>query len=224
MKSVEALRALCEITAWQWGMVTTAQAAARGVTRLQLARLADAGHLERLGHGIYRHAAVPSDRLDGLRAAWLSINPKQTAEQRIMSRSHDAVVSGAAAAYLLGLGDLVPEPYEFTVPNRRQTQRGVLTFRVRRLLDGDVTLCEGLPVTTPERTIASLIEGGLDLSLVADILGDAEAIDRSHLAELLAPLAVRRGYRPGDGAAFRDELERLAQRSTDSLASSGRTG
>jgi len=28
----------------------------------------------------------------------------------------DAVVSGAAAAFLYGLGDLVPEPYAFAVP------------------------------------------------------------------------------------------------------------
>jgi predicted transcriptional regulator of viral defense system len=224
MKSTAALRELSEITAWQWGMVTTAQAAARGVTRLQLARLADDGHLERLGHGIYRHTAVPSDRLDRLRAAWLSINPKQTAEQRTVARSNDAVVSGATASYLLGLGDLVPEPYEFTVPHRRQTQRDELTFRIRDLPASDVTLREGLPVTTPERTIADLIEGHMDLSLVADVLADADVIDRDHLAELLAPLAARRGYRNGDGIAFRDELERLAHRHADSLTSSSKGG
>lgn len=56
MKSTEALRALADVTACQWGMVTTAQAAALGVSRLMLSRLAEAGHLERLAHGVYENA------------------------------------------------------------------------------------------------------------------------------------------------------------------------
>ncbi|MDR2253407.1 MAG: type IV toxin-antitoxin system AbiEi family antitoxin domain-containing protein [Bifidobacteriaceae bacterium] len=42
-----------DLTASQWGMVTTAQATARGIRRLQVARLAAGELLERVGHGVY---------------------------------------------------------------------------------------------------------------------------------------------------------------------------
>ncbi|MEZ5199858.1 MAG: type IV toxin-antitoxin system AbiEi family antitoxin domain-containing protein [Micropruina glycogenica] len=42
--------------------MTTAQAVRRGVSRLYLSRLADAGLLEQVGQGVYRAAGVPADR------------------------------------------------------------------------------------------------------------------------------------------------------------------
>jgi predicted transcriptional regulator of viral defense system len=218
MKSMDALRVLGGLTAGQWGLVTTAQATARGISRLQLSRLAEDGQLERVGHGVYRDIGAPPERFDGLKAAWLSVNPKPTAWERMRSMPADAVVSGPAASHLLGLGDLVPEPYQFTVPARRQTQRDSLAFRVRRLSASNVTIREGLPVTTPEQTIADLIDERQDLSLVADVLADADSLDVDGLIELINPLAGRNGHKRGDGAAFYAELERLAHRDADSLA------
>jgi hypothetical protein len=215
---MDALRELGDLTAGQWGMVTTAQATARGISRLQLSRLAEDGQLDRVGHGIYRGMGAPPERFDGLKAAWLSVNPKLTAQERMQTMPADAVVSGPAASHLLGLGDLVPEPYQFTVPARRQTQRDSLAFRVRSLPPSSVTIREGLPVTTPEQTIADLIGERQDLSLVADVLADAESLDVDGLIELINPLAVRNGYKRGDGATFYAELERLAHRDADSLA------
>lgn len=207
MDALDVLRELSQITATQWGLVTTAQAGRRGVSRLYLSRLADAGHLERLGHGVYRAAGVPADRFEALKAAWLSVDPKLTAEERLRRTVADAVVSGAAAAYLHGLGDLVPEPYEFTVPARRQTQRSEIRFRVRQLSKDSVTLREGLPVTTVEQTIADLVEARTDWSLVADALADAGWPDRGLLAVLLDPLVARNGFASGE--ALRCHLEDL---------------
>jgi hypothetical protein len=201
-------------------MLTTSQAAARGVSRLQISRLAQAGHLEQVGHGIYRDAGAPPERFEAIKAGWLSVNPRMAAQDRLSARPLDAVVSGAAAAHLLGLGDLVPEPYEFTVPARRQTQRGELAFRHRTLPPESLTWREGLPVTTPEQTIADLVEARADRSLVAGVLADAESADLGRLAELLSPLAARNGFGRNDGAAFCAELERLAGRDAESLARS----
>ncbi|MDR0417683.1 MAG: type IV toxin-antitoxin system AbiEi family antitoxin domain-containing protein [Propionibacteriaceae bacterium] len=218
MKSMDALRELGALTASQWGMVTTAQATARGISRLQLSRLTEDGQLERVGHGIYRDTGAPLERFDGIKAAWLSVNPKLTAQERMQPMSADAVVSGPAASHLLNLGDLVPEPYQFTVPTRRQTQRNSLTFRVRKLPPSSVIIREGLPITTPEQTIADLINERQDLSLVADVFADADSLDSDGLVELLHPLAARNGFKRGDGAALYAELERLAHRDADSLA------
>lgn len=209
MNALRVLRELSDITAAQWGLVTTAQAARRGVSRLYLSRLADAGLLERVGQGVYRAAGVPADRHEPLQVAWVSINPKLTANERLQPSVPDAVVSGSTAAYLHGLGDLVPEPYEFTVSKRRQTQRTELGFRVRRLPAVSVTLREGLPVTTVEQTIADLIEARTDRSLVARVLADAGSLDLARLAELLQPLAARNGF--GSGEALLDDLEHLAR-------------
>ena len=52
VRSKDALRALAEVTAYQWGMVTSAQASMHGITRLDLSRLAADGFLERLVHGV----------------------------------------------------------------------------------------------------------------------------------------------------------------------------
>lgn len=205
MKRVDALRELADLTASQWGMVTTAQAATRGVTRLQLSRLSESGHLERVSHGIYRDPGAPPERFDALKAAWLSIDPTHTAQERLASGAPDAVLSGPAASYLLGLGDLVPEPYEFTVALRRQSQRSELRYRVRQLPAESITRREGLPVTTREQTIADLVESRTDLSLVANVLRDAarqSALDTPRLVALLSPLAARNGHPKGDGESL----------------------
>jgi predicted transcriptional regulator of viral defense system len=212
MKAMTVLRVLADLTGSQWGMVTTAQAARIGVGRLELSRLAADGHLERLGHGVYRAATVPIDRYEGVKSLWLSINPGYTADERLFRRPYDAVVSGPAAAWMLGVGDLVPEPYEFTTPTRRHTQRTELVYRTRALSRENVTIREGLPVTTFEQTVADLVESHIDLSLIADVIADVARLDRGRLASLLSPFAARHGCNPGDGKAFLSDLDRSSRR------------
>ena len=220
MKALEATRLLEELSASQWGMVTTAQAAAHGVPRLDLSRLCQSGHLERLAHGIYRDAGAPSEEFESLRATWLAADPSHTAEQRLRDLSGGVVVMGASAASLHGVGDLPADRHEFSAPVRRQTQRSGVTYRRRELEPTDVTIAHGLPVTTIERTIADLVEDRTDLSLVADVLRDAaqsRRLDTERLAELLAPLAARNHLRKGDGDALLRHLTALAGLDTASL-------
>lgn len=221
MRSSEALRMLAELSASQWGMVTTAQAARLGVQRLDLSRLAKAGHLERLAHGVYRDAGAPSEEFESLRAAWLAADPSQTAEQRLRDLAMGVVVMGESAASLHGVGDLPANRHELSSPVRRQTQRPEVSYRQRQLEPGDVTIAHGLPVTTIERTIADLVEARTDLSLVADVLSDAaraRRLDNDRQAELLAPLAARNGLHKDDGAALLDRLITLAGLDTISVA------
>ena len=209
MKAREALRVLAEITESQWGMVTSAQARARGVSHMSLSRLTESGDLVRLSHGIYKSAAVPGDEHESLRTAWLAADPKRFAWERLQERPGSLVVSGESAALLLGIGDLAALQNEFTTSSRKQTQRGGVRYRMRRLPDRDVTIRAGLPVTTVERTIADLVEDRAELGHVADALRDAarqSQLDVGRLVELLSPLAKRNGHAKGDGRALFDEL------------------
>lgn len=221
MRSSDALRLLAEPSASQWGMVTTAQAAALGVQRLDLSRLAKAGHLERLTRGVYRDAGAPSDEFESLRAAWLATEPSLTAEQRLRDLAGGVVVVGESAASLHGVGDLPADRHEFSAPVRRQSQRPDISYRQQGLEPTDVTIAHGLPVTTIERTLADLVEARTDLILVADVLRDAartRRLDIDRLAELLGPLAARNGLHKGDGAALLDRLMALARLDATSLA------
>ena len=213
MKSKDALRVLADITAYQWGMVTSAQASMHGITRLDLSRLAADGQLERITHGVYRDAGAPDGPHDDLQAAWLSTDPKTMGEVRIKDRANDVVVAAESAANLHGIGDFRALRHEFVSPVRRQSQRDGIRYRQRALEPRDITLVEGLPVMTIERTIADLVEEVGDLSLVADALRDASRklnLDLARLRELLAPLAARNGFKKSDGTALLDRLMEIA--------------
>ena len=209
MKATVALQVIADITASQWGMVTTAQAGALGVPRLMLARLAEAGHLERLAQGVYRDAGAPSDEFEDLRAAWLSTEPKLLAEERLSDLKDGVVVASSSAAILHGVGDLWANRHEFVTRQRRQTQRTEIRYRQRLLEDRDVTLVEGLPVMTLERTLAGLLDDVGGLGLVADALGSAvkkRRLDLDRLRELFSPLAERNGFKRHDGNAVLEHL------------------
>jgi predicted transcriptional regulator of viral defense system len=213
MKSRDALRVLAEVTAYQWGMVTSAQASMHGITRLDLSRLAADGQLERVAHGVYKDAGAPAGPHDELKAAWLSTDSKTMGEARIKDGANGVVVAGESAADLHGIGDFRALRHEFVSPARRQSQRSAIRYRQRTLDPRDVTLVEGLPVMTMERTIADLIEEVGDLSLVADALRDASRkrdLNLEQLRSLLAPLAQRNGLKKGDGAALLDRLMEIA--------------
>lgn len=212
MKTVDALLVVGELAASQWGLFTAKQAQDRGVTRLLLSRLANVGQIRRLAHGVYRDGGAPSEEFEDLRAAWLSTDPSRLAEERIDDGTDGITITGPTAAALHAMGDLRPEPYEFSTAARRQTQRDSIRFRHRELAPGHVTIRHGLPVTTVARTIADLVEDRTDLSLVADVLRDAvndRTVDLGELRTLLAPLAARNGYSKDDGASVLEKLLEL---------------
>lgn len=205
------------LAARQWGLFTTPQAEAEGITRLQLARFADTGAIERLSRGIY---AVPAavDEHTPLRAAWLSLNPTELAEDRLRDPVASGVASHTSAASLHGLGDLLSDTPELTTPTRKQSRRGIRLHTATLSVD-EVTIAEGVPVTTPARTIADLLRDGHDRSHVAEMAGEAIRLgiaSRSDLAAALEPLARRNGQ--PDGTAMTEHLLDLAGFSAAALA------
>jgi hypothetical protein len=132
---------------------------------------------------------------------------------RIKDGANDVVVAGESAADLHGIGDFRALRHEFVSPTRRQSQRSAIRYRQRTLDPRDVTLVEGLPVMTMERTIEDLIEEVGDLSFVADALRDGSRkrdLDLERLRALLAPHAHRNALKKGDGAALLDRLMEIA--------------
>lgn len=215
--STRALVVVSDLAAGQWGLLTTAQAAQAGVTRLQLARLADAGVLERVIQGIYATAASPTEHRE-VRAAWLALDPALTAEERLADPVDAGVASHASAAALHQLGDLLDDEPELTLPRRKQSRRGVRLHRLPLHTD-DVTLVDGLPTTTAERTAADLLRDGHDPKHVATIIGQGVrrgVIDVDDLAARLDPLAHRHGH--PDGRALVEHLLDLVGLSTATLA------
>lgn len=220
MRSIEALRILAELTAYQWGMVTSAQASMHGITRLHLSRLAESGHLERLAHGVYKDAGAPGDEFEDMRAAWLSTDPKRLVYERTKNLAGDVVFAGPSAARLHSIGDLWDRHYDFIAPTRRQSQRSEIHYRQRALAPRDVTLADGLPALTLEATIADLFNAEADLRHIGDALRDAarkRRLDLARLQDLLAPYAARTGLHKGDGAGLLQRLMELAGLDVDSL-------
>ncbi|QGF23583.1 type IV toxin-antitoxin system AbiEi family antitoxin domain-containing protein [Raineyella fluvialis] len=197
------------IAAGQWGLLTTAQGEKVGVTRLKLSRLAAAGFLEQVDRGVYA-VAGSDDPHRTLRAAWLTLDPTRTAEERLADLTRAGVVSHTSAAGLRSLGDLLDDRPEFSLPYRKQTRRNIRLHRAALAAD-EVQLVEGLPTTTVERTVADLLRDGQDPDLVAQIVGQATGrglVDRDVLAGHLDPLAKAHGE--PDGTGYVDHLLEVA--------------
>lgn len=201
--------AVAEFGAEQWGLITSAQARQLGVTAVQMKRLADRGALERIHHGIYRMARLPYDPRLEVRTAWIALDPRTPAWERLSQQVPEGVVSYRSAAQLHDLGSLDADQTEFTCPRRIRLSLPDVKVHIGTIETGDWTVVDGLPVTTPLRTIADLAAEGIDGEHLADIVRDALARDHVSAAELrdtLGPFAFDYAHVLGDGSSFLDSL------------------
>jgi predicted transcriptional regulator of viral defense system len=193
----------------RWGLVTTAQAEGAGVSRKQLARMASAGAIERVAHGVYRMAGAPPQDHEAIYATWLALGG--TTAPRTETGVASIVAAGVTAAVVHGIGDFLPDGFDFIVPARKGTRLPGVRLRVRRLTRDEVIPVGGLPALTVERAIADLIEIGTDLSLVAGAVGDAVRAGRlvapERLVSYLDPIAARG---KSDGRSLARDLFELA--------------
>ncbi|MGH9183589.1 MAG: type IV toxin-antitoxin system AbiEi family antitoxin [Acidimicrobiales bacterium] len=181
----------------RFGVVGRAELLAVGLSPSQVDRRLRAGGLVRVYDGVYRHAAVSPSRRGALAAAVLAVGP-------------EAVVSHRSAAWLHGLRDRPAAPCEILVPgDRRIRLPGVVAHRTDTLDLLDLGTVDGIPVTTPARTL--LDEGAvLPAPLVEADLEAALLQHRCRLDDLWQVLA--RLGRPGRGgtAVLRTLLEARA--------------
>ncbi|QGU06162.1 hypothetical protein COCCU_00970 [Corynebacterium occultum] len=205
MKIVQATEIVMDLAAQQWGLVTSAQAGAEGVNAVLLGRLVDRAVLTRIRSGVYAAEATPWSPATNIRAQWLALEPKTMAADRA-SDTPLAVVSHESAAELHGIGDLDSNGIHFTVATRRQTRQPEVVFHLDALDSKDWVMVDGLPVTTPVRTVLDLANAGHEPDHLVDMIGNILQERLATRAEILDGLAGNPEV-PGQSFGTKADLE-----------------
>lgn len=137
----------------QAGYFTAGQALAAGMDRSTLGYHArPGGRYERVRRGLFRLRYFPSSPHEHIVAAWLSL------------RETPAVVSHESALELYGLSDVIPSAVHISLPRAKRGQRpraGVRFHTLERAPGpSEIRPLMGMPVTSPERTIADSLQAG----------------------------------------------------------------
>jgi predicted transcriptional regulator of viral defense system len=143
---------LYALASMQSGYFTTAQAKEHGVSWRALTHHAARGRFRRVRRGLYRFRDYPSSPYEDVVAAWLAIGAERT------------VISHDTALDIYDLTDVIPRSVHLIVP---RAQRGLhppagvtLHTTMVPLGDDEVTVREGVRLTTPERTLLDVAEAG----------------------------------------------------------------
>lgn len=199
MRTADALRTLSSATGSQRGLITTAQASRLGIDRTTLTRLTASDGLVRIRHGVYALPGSESDLHQDVRGAWLSTDPGRFADERVDDPDSPAV-SHTSAAALHGIGELIPSRHSLTAPTRKQTRQPDIRYRQAPLTDSDVTVVDGISVTTVPRTIADLAADHTDVEHLAAAVRDAVGTSQADLEEIavaLEPYTSAYGHKTG---------------------------
>jgi predicted transcriptional regulator of viral defense system len=158
---------LYDIAEDQAGYFTAAQARAAGLHQVRLVQLANQGNLERVSRGVYRFTRFPISRLGHYMEAVLW--------PQVRRPDVTAVVSHQSALGIHQLSDVSPARVHLTLPAsvrmRREIPKG-LVIHYADLATADVERVEGVPVTTPTRTIRDAHASHLGDEIVAKAIAD----------------------------------------------------
>ncbi|MFG2409908.1 type IV toxin-antitoxin system AbiEi family antitoxin domain-containing protein [Streptomyces brevispora] len=218
MDRAEQLVVLSGAAADQWGLVTAAQAKELGLNAVQLLRLAEAGLLENVSRGVYLLPASGIPRHVEIKAAWLRLQPKAFVWDRPAGHPDSGVISHASACQLHELGDIPAPDVEITVPRRRTTTEPFVRLRTAMLDPAEITIVEGLPVTTATRTITDLLQAKADGGHIGGVIAEAARRDLIIPDDLAARVEVyARKYGLKTTATGRDLIDHLVEQAGESL-------
>jgi predicted transcriptional regulator of viral defense system len=218
MDRAEQLAVLSPAAADQWGLVTTAQAKALGLNAVQLLRLTEAGLLENVSRGVHFLSTSGMPQHLDIKAAWLRLQPGEFAWNRPPGHPDSGVVSHASACQLHELGDIPAPDVEITVPRRRTTNEPFVRLRTAPLDPTEITVVDGLPVTTATRTISDLLKAKADGGHIGGVIAEAERRDLitvEDLAEHVQPYVRRYGLKAT--ATGHDLIDHLVAQAGESL-------
>jgi very-short-patch-repair endonuclease len=126
----------------QYGVFSREQLRGLGVTNRMIYRRLASGRWERLNPNVFRVGGAPASWQQSLRAATLGWGD-------------GSVISHRSAASIWRVAGFEPGLVELTVPrHRRRAIPGIVHRNV--LFEADVTIHEGIPITTPARTLIDL--------------------------------------------------------------------
>jgi hypothetical protein len=167
-----------ELAAKQHGVVAVWQLIAMGFTSSMVDRLVGSPWLHRMHRGVY---AVGHGALDGF-GRWMA---------GVLACGPDAVLSHQPAGALLDLRRSSSGIIHVTTTGRR-SPAGLRVHRVQRLHPEDVTVRDGIPVTSVSRTLLDLA-AVLPLRQLIRVVEQAERIGVFHLMAVERLLARSRG-------------------------------
>ncbi len=171
----------------QHGYFTSAQAKAGGLRPNTLVAMARRGVTERVSRGVYRLASYP-------------VFPHGAYMEAVLwpQRGVTGVISHQSALAFHGLSDVSPATIHLTVRPEHRVRRGIphhLTLHYAVLEDGDVDVLDGIPVTTPVRSILDASAAHLSRSLIRQAIEDGR-----RTGKLLEREATHLAARLGDGS------------------------
>jgi very-short-patch-repair endonuclease len=190
-----------ELAARQHGIVTRKQLLAIGYDRGSIAHRLARGRLFPVFRGIY---AVGWPALDH-RRRWMAA---------VLAGGEDAALSHGSAAALWGIGTERPGQIDVSVPRKCELRQPGLRLRGRASMSGeDIVAHEGIPVTSPARTLVDRATeiSVLELERAVNDADKRDLVDPDSLRKELARFAGEPGVRP-----LRLLLDRLSFRLSDS--------
>jgi very-short-patch-repair endonuclease len=177
-------RAIADVAGRQGGVVARRQLADLGLGPSAVDRRVRGGRLYVVHRGVYAvgHRAVNAD---GRR--WAAV----------LACGDGAVLSHASAASAWDLRRSASNLIDVTVgPGGRGRRTGIRPHRRIAVATDEVTQCEGLPITTPARTLLDLAAGGLRGRRLEAAVDRAELLRLVDFGQLRA-LVRRHAGRPG---------------------------
>jgi very-short-patch-repair endonuclease/predicted transcriptional regulator of viral defense system len=175
---------LAALAARQYGVVATRQVLELGFSRHQISRRVNKALLHRFRRGVY---AVGHTRLT-FRGRWMGF---------LLACGDLAVLSHHAAAALHDLRTVPTGLVDVTVPSPRHVS-GVRCHAVRTLDPRDVTVIDGIPVTTVDRVLLDQADvvSRQRLRTLLEAAQRRDLLDAKRLRRLIARSPGRRGIPP----------------------------
>ena len=170
------LRGLEALALRQGGYFDRQDALDHGIRDHQLHYHTSTGRIERISPGVYRFTSAPVSPQDDLllASAW---------------SNYRGVISHESALALYGLGDLLPARVHLTVPAGFRRAPGAFELHWSELPEEDVSMYDGVRVTTPSRSIVDAAAAGVDPEQIQKAV--RQALDRA----LTTPAKLREAAR-----------------------------
>jgi hypothetical protein len=160
-------------------VITAAQMLAAGLDRSGISRRVEAGRLHPLYRGVY---ALGHRRLSR-EAQWMAA---------VLAAGDGAVLSHLAAAVHWKIWRRRIDGIDVTVPAQRRSRAGFRIHRARNLARADTTIHQGIPITTPARTLVDLADS-LTAHQLANVIHEAAFRNRFDERRTRQAMARARG-------------------------------